>query len=305
MIRPPYAAILTGALLWAGGVQAAEPDLLKLDAATQKRLGVVSAPLAAAQRRAAVTGFARALDASPLAVLHTDITAAVAAAEASRLEAERTRTLNAADAAVSTKVAEAARAQSRADAAKVVALRLRIGLEWGPAIARLSDGARAALVNDLAAGRAALVRIDTAGAAPAGLSSLEIDLGSAGHVRATVLGLARSGDARLQSAGLLAKVSGPDALKLPVGMTAPATLAAGGTRTGVVLPRAALLRLGGQTLVYVRKDAGSFEQRAAIGGAPVPQGLFVSQGFSPGEQVVVQGGSMLHAAATAPASEGG
>ena len=68
----------------------------------------------------------------------------------------------------------------------------------------------------------------------------------------------------------------------------------------MILPRSALLRLGGQTLVYVRKDAVSFERREALGGVSDPQGLFVIRGFTPGEAVVIEGASALHAAANPP-----
>jgi hypothetical protein len=298
-----------GALALALGLALSTPTLaapaivLKLDVATQARLGVATAPLAAARRVASVGGFARAVDPVPLATLDSDIATAVSALNASQAEATRTRTLNADDQTVSKKTAEAAAAQARADAAKLALLRRRLGLEWGPSVQALSDAGRGRLIGDIAAGRASLVRID----ASSGLSHLRgvatIDLGLGGVARAAILGPARVGDPRLQSTGLLALVTGPQAMRMGVGTVAPATLAAGAQADGVVVPRAALLRTAGQTFAYVRRDAASFERRPVVGGLSDPAGLFVAGGFRPGEQVVLKGAAQLFAAETPAKAE--
>jgi hypothetical protein len=291
-------------LALAGPVAAQPAKVLKLDAATQQRLGVATAPLAAARRSAAVTGFAKVLDASPLATLDADIVTAAAALAASQAEAARTRSLNAADQTVSKHVAETAAAQARGDAIKLSLLRRRLGLEWGPSIQALSDTRRARLIADLAAGRAALVRIDLAGGPPVGpRATADVDLGAGGMARATILGPARVADPRLQTAGLLALVSGPQAMRLGVGATATATLATSAAGSGVVVPREALLRTGGQTFAYVRRDAANFERRPVLGAVSDSAGLFVGQGFRPGEQVVVKGAAQLFAAETPAKAE--
>ena len=270
--------------------------VLKLDAATQRRLGIATAPLTAANRGVVIKGFARALDAVPLATLDADIATAASALAASQAEASRTRALNAADQTVSKKAAEAAAAQARADAAKLSLLRHRLGLEWGPSIAAMSDARRGRLIADLAAGRAALVRIDSA----AGISHLRgvatLDIGGGVTARAAILGPARVGDPRQPSTGLLALVSGPQAMALGVGAAAPASIAAGAGAQGVLIPRAALLRTAGQTFAYVRRDVASFERRPVAGGVSDPAGLFVAVGFRPGEPVVVKGAAQLFAA---------
>lgn len=271
--------------------------VVKLDPATQRRLGIETVPLAAEARTASVSGFARVLDAIPLASLDADIAQATAALAASRAEAARTRALNADDQTVSRRVADAAAAQAGADAAKLQLLRRRLGLEWGPVIARLSDARRSALVNDLAAGRAALVRIDLpAGPAQPGGSAV-IDLGPGGRAEAALLGPTRTGDPRLQTTGLLGIVRGPAALRLGLGIVAPATLRGAAATRGVVIPRAALLRTAGQTFAYVRRDGG-FERRPLAGALADPGGLFVTGGFRPGEAVVVSGAAKLFAAET-------
>lgn len=289
-------------LLLVAPALAAPATLLRMDRPTQARLGITTAALRGAHRNATVTGFARALDAVPLATLDSDIVTAAAALAASQAEARRTRALNAADQTVSAQAAEAAEAQARGDAAKLALLRRRVGLEWGPALAKLSDARRGKLVADIAAGKAALVRIDAAAGLSAATGTATIDLGSAGPVRAAILGPTRTGDPRLQSTGLLALVTGSGAMQLGAGTVAPATLAWGAGAEGVVIPRAALLRTGGQTVVYLRRDASGFERRAVVGGGADPDGLFVTRGFRPGEAVVISGAAQLHAAQTAPAA---
>ena len=299
-MRAGVGGAILSLILLAGTGQAAEPaaSLLKMDAATQARLGVTTAPLQAARRSASAAGFARALDPGPLAQLDSDIATAAAAYEASRAEAARTRALNAADQTVSKQAAETAASQARQDAAKLALLRKRVGLEWSPALAALSDARRGRLVADIAAGRAALVRIDSA----QGLSQLrgtaEIDLGAGGRARAAILGPTRTGDPRLQSTGVLALVTGPMAVRFGVGTVAPATIAAGAGGEGLLIPRAALLRTGGRTVVYVRRDASDFEQRVVPAGLSDPEGLFVTSGFRPGEAVVTRGAAQLFAAQT-------
>lgn len=290
-------------MAWASGTSAAEPLLLKIDVAIQQRLGIVTQPLVAAHRTGSVTGFARTLDAVPLATLESDLAAANAALAASQAEADRLRVLNAADQAVSKQSVEAALAQARGDAAKVLLLKRRLGLEWGPAIATMNNARRNQLVADLAAGRAALVRIDAATGLAGQRGLVSLDLGAAGTAHAAILGAARAGDPRLQTTGLLALVSGPLAVNFGANTVAPATIAAGKAADGVILPRASLLRTGGQTFVFIRKDAGSFERRAVETPVSDPQGLFAPSGFHAGEQVVVSGASQLFAA-QAPAPKG-
>jgi len=282
---------------------AAPAMVLKINAETQARLGVATAPLASARRVASVHGFARALDPAPLAVLDSDIATAAAALSASQAEAARTKSLNAADQTVSKHVAETAAAQARADALKLSLLRRRLGLEWGPSIQALSDARRSKLIGDIAAGRATLVRIDAASGLAHLRGSAAIDLGAGEVAHATILGPARVSDPRLQSTGLLGLITGPQAMRLGVGASAPATLGAGAPADGVVIPRAALLRNRGQTFAYVRRDAANFERRAVVGGVPDPAGLFVSGGFRPGEAVVVKGAVQLFAAETPSKAE--
>jgi hypothetical protein len=287
--------------LLAGRAVAGEAARFEVAAGTQKRIGVSTAPLAAARHQVMLKGFARVLDPVPLATLDSDLTVAATAAAASQAEATRTRALAAADATVSLKTAQAAQAQASADASRLALLRRRIGLEWGQAFA--GDVARARLIADLTAGRAALVRID----APMGVGgarSALMSLGGGETASIRILGPARIADPRVQTGGLIGLVSGPLASRLGVGLSAPVTLSGGPGNLGVVVPRSALIRTAGQTFAYVRKDNTHFERRALIAPTPQPDGMFSAGGFKPGEVVVVTGAAALFAAENAPKAEG-
>ena len=299
MIKLGAPFVILGLLLAGPGWAVAAPAV-QMSAATQKRIGVETAPLAVARRRATVSGFARVVDPTPLAVLDSDLAGAEAAAQASRAEAARTKGLAAADATVSLRVAQAAQAQAGADNARVTLLRRRIGLEWGPVFAR--DAGRSRLIAELVAGRAALVRID-APTNVAGARSAEMRLGGGDTVNIAILGPARTADPRVQTGGLIGVVRGAVAAELGVGMSAPVTLSGGATALGVVVPRGALIRTDGQTFAYVRRDATHFERRALVAPSSQPDGLFSAGGFSAGEAVVVSGASALLAAEHTPVVE--
>ena len=273
----------------------AEPGVLEFDAKTQARLGGTVSALPAAFRASTQAVFARGVDPGPLAQLDADLAAARAAAETSAAEAARTKAL-VADQTVSRQAAETAQSQARQDALKLKLLRQRVGLEWGPGVARLSDAGRGKLIADIVAGRAALVRLDSGQGLPLGGGSVVVEVGAGQTASAAILGPMRAADPRLQSAGLLAIVRGAAALRMANGAVAPAHIAAGPGASGVTLPRAALLRSAGETFVYVRRDATHFEKRAVSAGIVEPDGLFVHAGFRPGEVVVTTGASQLFAA---------
>lgn len=94
MTRSPpivFAAALSLALLgnvsWAASV--------RMSAAVQRGLGIVSQRLTVARRAGEVDAFAKVLDPEPLVQLNSDLETAVAAAVASRAEAERSQALHA------------------------------------------------------------------------------------------------------------------------------------------------------------------------------------------------------------------
>ncbi len=272
---------------------------LSIPVATQQRLHLTTASVLTVQQSLSVMGYAKVLDPMPLASLDADLTSAVAVAEASRAEAARAKSLNANGSAMSLRAAEAAQAQARVDAARVTLFRRQLALQWGP-IGSLTDEHRSALIYLLTTGRAALVRIDSAGAAGQGmLRSADVAFEGVGTVHVTILGSARTADTRMGSPGLIGKVTGPLAAQLAAGLTAPVSLSVPNTGSGIVIPRAALLRTAGQTWVYVKLSPTRFERRVVLVGSAIGTGLIARKGVVSGETVVVQGASMLLSAETA------
>lgn len=266
-----------------------EPDV-------QARLGVRTATLRSERRSAQIDAFAKVLDPGPLAQLQTDLEAAEASAAASAAEASRAKALNASGSAVASKDAEAAEAQAKNDAVHVQQLRQRLGLEWGPGIQRLSDVRRRALIKALSNGQAALVHIDSPNnEGQAQARSVEIDIGD-GQAHGELLGPARAAEPRLQSSGLIAEVRGKSAILLSVGLIQSAHINTPASAPGVMIPRSAVIRFNGSDWAYVRRGPQGFERRRLDNPTPGEGGLFVTRGFSAGDQLVVQGAAELFGA---------
>jgi hypothetical protein len=266
----------------------------------QARLGVITRTLAATRHSTQTDAFAKVLDPEPFVQLESDLATAEVAASASAAEAARARALNAQGAALSAKDAEAAIAQARQDALKVDMLRRRLGLEWGPGVARLGATARARLARGLAAGSIALVHVDTHNnQGQAGARFVKVDIGDE-SVRGAVIGPARAAEPRLQSSGLIVEVSGRSAILLSVGLTQSAHIESATAETGVMIPREAVIRYEGLDWAYVRAGASTFERRMLDHPVPEADGFFVAHGFAGGDPVVVGGATALFAAEQNP-----
>jgi hypothetical protein len=284
------------ALCLASAVGPARAAGVELGAAGQRELGIVTQRLELAHRAIEIDAFAKVLDPEPLVQLDSDLATAQAAVAASRAEARRAAALHASGGAIAAKDMEAAVAQARSDGLKVSMLRSRLDLEWGPGVARMSAPARARLVQGLAAGRIALVHVDTHNdEGQSGARFVKVDVGD-GSARGVVLGPARAAEPRLQSSGLIVEVTGRSAILLSVGLTQSAHIEATTAQAGVVAPRAAIIRFRGSDWVYVRSGATAFERRALQDPVPEADGFFVAEGLSPGDEVVVQGASTLFTA---------
>jgi len=269
---------------------------LQISPDAQRRLGIVTQRLTLARQSGEIDAFAKVLDPAPLAQTDSDLATAATAAAASSAQARRSQALHAADGSVATKDVEAAVALARQDALKVVLLRRQLALAWGPGVARLSDAARARLVRALSDGSAALVHVDTHNNdGQAGARFVKVDIGDS-SVRGVVIGPARQAEPRLQSSGLIVEVAGREAMLLSVGLTQSAHIETSAPQSGVLLPRAAIIRFRGADWVYVRTAPALFERRLASTPVVEADGLFVSQGFAAGDEVVTHGAPALFAA---------
>jgi len=257
---------------------------VRIDAAEQKRIGLTLAPVTATTAPSITHGFARGLDTGALAAIEAEIVTARAAANASRAEAARLALLASQDQSASVKSVQAARAQAAGDVARADLASRRIGLEYGAGLARLSPAARRALIADIAAGRAALVRIDVPGARLADLTHVRID-GGGGSIR--VIGPAAAADARLQSAGVLAILRGPVGGSATNGRILGVTIEQGGAASGVAVPRDAVLRWRGGLWVYRQAGPEMFTRVELVNARAITGGWFVESGLAPGSRVAI------------------
>ena len=291
---PVLGLVLALALTTAAAAQ--DERVISIDPPLQQHLGVATQAMTAVQKASEIDAFAKVLDPGPLAQLDSDLETAIAAAAASGAEAKRLQGLHAAAAGVSDKDVEAAVAQAQSDAIHVAFLRHRLGLEWGPGIARMSDRQRAALVHGLSTGTIALVHVDTHNnEGQDGARFVKVDVGD-GSVRGPVIGAARAAEPRLQSSGLIVEITGKSALLLSVGLTQSAHIETASAQSGVIVPRGAIIRFRGSDWVYVRVGPGGFVRRLLQDPAVEADGFFVAQGVGAGDQVVVKGASALFAA---------
>ncbi|MGJ3647012.1 hypothetical protein ACLB0R_00885 [Sphingomonas sp. GlSt437] len=279
--------------------KSSDPGKLAVDGALAKRIGLRTAPLGGTTMATITHGFARGIDTSPLASIEADIATARAAAQASAAEAKRLGVLAAADQSASRQALEAARAQAVADAAKARFAEQRVALEFGPGLGAMGDGARRALLAEIARGAAVLVRVDIAAEGVGG-----VRLASGGAIR--LLGRAAQADPKLQSAGMLGLVRGAEARQLNTGRTVDVIAQTGTTQAAVFVPTEAVVRWHGGQWVYRATSDGKFERVSIDDGQPASGGWLVSSGLAPGDRVVVAGaGALLALDRAGELSQGG
>lgn len=248
------------------------------------------------------TGFARALDLTPLAAISAEIQSARAALAASEAEARRQAALAAQDQSASVRAVELARAQAQADRARVTLALRRAGLEYGSGLSG-REGQLDGLVAQAAHGEAALIRLDFEdGAPPAGVAVTITD----GDIRllAQVIGPAVGADPNLQSAGVLAIVHGPVARSLAVGRVMRAVLPGlGPVQKGVVVPRSSIVRTQGGLWVYRVEQDGTFRRVELQSPVAHETGWFVRKGLRPGDRIVSAGATALLGLEAGPPAE--
>ncbi len=272
--------------------------LVKLDPNEQRLIGLKAAPLQAAQAPAEVKGFGRVLDPAPLAALVTEGATAQAALQASTKEYERVKTLFSQDQNASARALETAEAAMNKDRVAVESVQLRLLVGWGKEIASRAD--LQAFVASLAARQAALIRVDLPlgdrpKAPPVGGRVAAVGVPE-DMIEAQLLGSAPTTDPQVQTEGylFLAKTN-----SLAPGAALIAYLAVPGpARSGVIVPREAVLRHEGGTFVYLQRD-DVFQRQAVTLERPVGNGWFSAVGASnhsplqPQEKVVVVGAQQL------------
>jgi hypothetical protein len=281
-------------------------SVITLDQATQKKSGIVVAPLKAVSHQDDLRAYGMVMDLQDLVDLRNSIAMAKAqvekaraSLEASRKEYERTKALQE-NRNISAKVFQAAEATWRSDEASARAagealhvLEGTVRQRWGTLLASwLFDSSPA--FERLIQRQDVLVQVTLPPAAR--LSSppryARIQSAEAKLTSATLVSPSPRTDPRIQGMSFfyLAPVQATDLLP---GMNVIAYLPSGSQIGGVLVPASAVVLWQGKAWVYRQKESGRFVRREISTDTPVQEGWFVREGLSAGDQVVVRGAQLL------------
>jgi hypothetical protein len=268
--------------------------VVTVDTETQKVMGLQVAVLSASQINPEMKGYGRVLDASPLAVLVTELSAAQSASNASEAELKRLKTLAALD-NTSERALQAAEAVAAHDRAQAESAKQQLLAGWGTVIAGRAD--LPAFAQSLVSQDSALVEIflpagENLQSSPTGarLSTLVSDTKS---VEAQFISPAPMVDPQVQGQGFLFLLN-PNLLRLAPGAAVTGFLKISGEPlNGVVVPTDAVVHASGREWVYVQTGDGAFTRTEILTDHPVNGGWFVSGVIAPGQKMVVIGAQQL------------
>jgi hypothetical protein len=262
--------------------------IVKLDAETQKLMGLQTSVLEPAELKKEIKCFGKVLDSATLASSVADLATAQTASAASQAELQRLRTL-AAQSNASARALETAQAAAARDSAQAEAARLRLLSSWGTAIADRQD--LPAFVQSLGKLDSVLVQLNLhPDEALKEMPSLaRVTTGTAqSPVEAKFMSLAPSVDSQFQGQSLLFLVS-PNPSHLVPGASLTGFIAVSDEKqTGVVLPRDAIVRHGGTSWVYLQTASEEFRRTEVRLETPVAKGWFIPS-LKPGDKIVTAG----------------
>jgi hypothetical protein len=268
--------------------------IIKLDAETQKLMGLQTAALSPAELSSEIKGFGRVLDTTPLASLIADLTSASAASQASQAELERLKALAAQNNA-STRALQAAEAAAAHDAAQTEAARLKLVAGWGNTIAARPD--LPAFVRSLGSLDSTLVQLNLSpdqllNQVPTGARIITISA-EARPLEAQFISRAPSVDPQVQGQGFLFLIS-PNPSRLAPGAAVTGYLDVSGEKqAGVAVPRNAIVRFNGTAWVYVQTGDETFQRTEAKLERPLQDAWFVREGLKPETKLVTTGAQQL------------
>jgi membrane fusion protein, multidrug efflux system len=261
--------------------------------ATQEHIGLKTAPVEAVQWRPEAKGYGQVMDPTPLTTLLVDQLSAKVALDVSSKEYERLKALYAQDQNVSMRALETAEAAMRKDEILLQAANAKLSLTLGSTASGQPN--LQAFVDSLVSLKQSLVRVDL----PLG-QSLEkppeggqvAALAAPEHpLPAKFLGPAPVADPQTQGQGFLFLL---ETNPLPPGTAVIGWLQIpGDSLSGVIIPRAALVRHEGETLVYIQTGDETFEHREIELERPTEKGWFVHKGMARNDKVVIAGAQQL------------
>jgi hypothetical protein len=267
--------------------------VITLDAETQKRMGLETVTLAATQFAPEIRAVGRVMDPAGVSSLVADFISARAAADVSSKELGRAKTLVKSD-NVSTRALQTAEANVARDTAQLEAARAKLIGALGKELAERESLAE--WVKSLSSGASALVRLELMPgeplpSQPAGARLVSLNEANQ-PVEAQFVGTTAV-DGQSQTRGFLFLAeSNSSALAAGEAVTGFIKVA-GDAQSGVVVPRAAVLRKDGATWVYAQTGEDEFARREVSTDRPSNDGWFVTRGVAAGEKIVTVGAQQL------------
>lgn len=279
--------------------------VLTLDPGTQTRAGIVVCSLEKISSSAQVSAPATVLSAQDLVGLRNTYVAASAElekaqanAEVAHKEYERLKALYEKDQNASQKDLESAEGSLRSSEADVGAAQQALALagdavrqNWGDAVARWVAGATPELKRILDQSDLLVQVTVPAGEVQAVPKALILELAGSLRTRGNFVSPLPRIDPRIQGLSFLYVT--PDHAGLAPGSTLTAHLAAGHSRSGVLVPEQSVIWWQGKAWVYQQTAADRFIRRALPTGARVPSGFLETAGFHTGEKIVLDGAQSL------------
>jgi hypothetical protein len=267
-----------------------------LDTQTKARIGITTVAAQSVQYHGEARGLGLVLGIDAIAQTDADLTIAESAVQVSQAALVRARALFGADTSVSRQALEAAEHQAATDAAQLMLAQRKGEAAWGHNAPWRDPRQRRALIAEIAAGNAAIVRAtfatDVIGDSAPGHTRIERLDAVAGGKNWTVTRLwSAPADSTLPGRSYYLWIEAAQGLNQGERVRVLADF--GPSKAGAFVPAGAVVIAEGRAWLYIEDKADYFVRQAIDLSQPLGPGYFISAGVQPGEAVVVQGAGLL------------
>jgi hypothetical protein len=247
----------------------------------------VAVELQSAELAQKIHGIATLVSPDSLTLLNAEIRAAEIALGFSQRSLERYKGVR----TLGEQRVDNAERQASTDATQVALLKLRLRNAWGDTAPFLAPAHRDRLVDELASGKTAIVRLDFPRSVERELRNVRITpLGGGDEIAVTTIWQAPSGNLAMPGTSFFGLMpAGPG---LRPGDRAKITAERSAPMVGVLVPASAVVVFAGESWCYVEKEPGEFERKRVSLATPVDGG-YLTDGLAAGTKVVVHGASAL------------
>jgi hypothetical protein len=263
----------------------------------QKEIGITTEILKPVARPFEVEGYGFVQDPAPLSKLNADLTSAQAALDSSTAQYHRTRRLYAEQKNASLRDVQNAEATYLNDKARAEALEQELRDAWGGPIAQLDSQARGELVRALIDRREAIARVTAPIGEALDSSPDRSDMFVLGHERqplhARAVYEAPTINPQMQGQTFLMLIGTKDFPIRPGTAVSARLPTSRKSERGVMVPRAAVVRLAGKEWIYCTLARDRFGRREIVPAELTDEGYFVTEDLPPGTPIVVTGAQTL------------